>query len=239
MKNFITSSLRSFHIVILAFFATFSATAIAQDSLAVSISADLVSRYIWRGMDQGSGVSVQPSLGFSYKGLSLSAWGNCSVADVDVDEFDITLSYEAGPVTIGLTDYFWMGTNASYGQYANDHFFELGIGYTVSDNVPLSLSWNTMLFGGKSGELDDKGNRMFSSYFNVAYAFDVHGISVTPAMGFNMWESQYYDKFSVLDITLTASKDIEFTDKFSLPVFAQVVVSPALDKAHLVFGLTF
>ena len=42
----------------------------AQDKVEASVGADLVSGYIWRGQDLG-GVSIQPSLGISYKGLSL------------------------------------------------------------------------------------------------------------------------------------------------------------------------
>ena len=45
----------------------------AQDKVEASVGADLVSGYIWRGQDLG-GVSIQPSLGISYKGLSLGAW---------------------------------------------------------------------------------------------------------------------------------------------------------------------
>ena len=44
----------------------------AQDKVEASVGADLVSGYIWRGQDLG-GVSNQPSLGISYKGLSLGA----------------------------------------------------------------------------------------------------------------------------------------------------------------------
>ena len=40
----------------------------AQDKVEASVGADLVSGYIWRGQDLG-GVSIQPSLGISYKGL--------------------------------------------------------------------------------------------------------------------------------------------------------------------------
>ena len=213
--------------------------AYAQDSLSVSAGADLVSRYVWRGMDQCSGVSLQPSLGLTYKGFTLSAWGSCSVADIDVEEFDISLSYTIGNFSIGVTDYFWQGASASYGHYTDDHFYELNLGYTVSEKVPLTLSWNTMFLAGKSAEYDEDGDRMYSSYFNIGYAFDVHGIELSPAIGINPWKSQYDDEFSIMDITLTASKDIKITESFTLPIFAQVIASPATDKARLVFGVSF
>lgn len=37
-------------------------TTMAQDKFEVSLGADVVSKYVWRGFDQGSGASVQPSL---------------------------------------------------------------------------------------------------------------------------------------------------------------------------------
>lgn len=40
----------------------------AQNKVEASVGADLVSGYIWRGQDLG-GVSIQPSLGISYKGF--------------------------------------------------------------------------------------------------------------------------------------------------------------------------
>ena len=53
----------------------------AQSSFGVDLGADLVSGYVWRGVYQaGSGVSVQPSLGLSYKGFSLKACGSTSLA---------------------------------------------------------------------------------------------------------------------------------------------------------------
>ena len=43
-------------------------TVSAQDELEATVSADAVSRYIWRGQDLG-GVSFQHTLGVSYKGI--------------------------------------------------------------------------------------------------------------------------------------------------------------------------
>ena len=71
---------------------TLSSAASAQEKVTVNGNIDLVNNYVWRGMDQNSGFSVQPTLGLSYKGLSLSAWGSQSLtnnADRDVLELDI------------------------------------------------------------------------------------------------------------------------------------------------------
>ena len=71
---------------------TLSSAASAQEKVTVNGNIDLVNNYVWRGMDQNSVFSVQPTLSLSYKGLSLSAWGSQSLtnnADRDVHELDI------------------------------------------------------------------------------------------------------------------------------------------------------
>ena len=69
-------------IVLLAMGLVVSATTLAQEKEKVetTIAADVVSQYVWRGLEAGS-VSLQPTLGIGYKGLSLSAWGSVGLTD--------------------------------------------------------------------------------------------------------------------------------------------------------------
>lgn len=101
----------------------------------VSGKADFVSDYIWRGIDQNSGFSIQPSLTLGYKGLSLNAWGSQTLSKWGVNdngggakEFDINLSYSIKGFTVTVSDYWWSGTDMQYGDY-NDHYFEGTLAY--------------------------------------------------------------------------------------------------------------
>src|SRR5574344_2350440 len=79
----------------------------AQDKTETTISADVVNQYIWRGQDLGN-VSLQPTLGVAYKGLSLTAWGNVGLSDKDdTKEFDLTAAYTVGGFNVGVTDYWF------------------------------------------------------------------------------------------------------------------------------------
>ena len=219
---------------------TFAAAQESAGSFEVTPGVDFVSKYIWRGMNQGGGASIQPSLTLGWDfGLSLGMWGSSSIADFDKKEVDLSLGFEKGGFSATFTDYWWEGEGAKYGHYKDDHYFELGLAYNFGDNVPLTISWATMLFAGEASELDENDDRMYSTYINFSYDFDVKGTTLTPAIGINPWKSQFDDEFSVLDITLTGSKEIEITDKFKLPLFVQLVVSPAFDDVHAVVGLTF
>ena len=60
---------RTMFMVVCAAAMMLPATAFAQDKFTVSGNIDVVNNYVWRGMDQNSGFSVQPTIGLSYKGF--------------------------------------------------------------------------------------------------------------------------------------------------------------------------
>ena len=64
----------------------------------VFVNADFVSSYIWRGMDSGN-ASVQPSLGFNWKGLTVYAWGSTEFRHKN-NEIDLSLEYELSLIHI-------------------------------------------------------------------------------------------------------------------------------------------
>ena len=85
-------------------FLSVTAVKAQNNHIETTISADFVSQYIWRGQDLGN-VSLQPTLGVGYKGLSLSAWGNIGISNpADTKEFDLTIGYTVGGFNIGITD---------------------------------------------------------------------------------------------------------------------------------------
>ena len=62
----------------------------------------------------------------------------------------------------------------------------------------------------------------------------------TATAGVVPYYTTFYDTtgFAVTNLSLRADKEIKITDKFSVPVFGQVVANPSSQKAYLVFGFT-
>ena len=225
-----------------------SMTVMAQDEIEseskieTTISGDIVSRYIWRGQDLGD-VSLQPTLGIGYKGFSLSAWGSVGLSNSeDTKEFDLTLAFTTGGFNIGITDY-WFNTGGDepdnryfkYDAHSTNHVFEANIGY---DFGVLSLQWFTN-FAGNDG-FNKNGKRAYSSYAEVAVPFKLVTVDWTATAGVVPYYTTFYDTtgFAVTNLSLRADKEIKITDKFSVPVFGQVVANPSSQKAYLVFGFT-
>ena len=214
---------------------------VAKAQVKTTIGADVLNQYIWRGQDLGN-VSLQPTLGLEYKGLSLMAWGSVGLADAaDTKEFDLTLSYTIGGLTIGITDYWTdddLDPHARYFKYdahGTNHVLEANIGY---DFGPVALGWYTN-FAGNDG-LNRNDGRAYSSYVDLSAPFHFATCDWTATLGVVPYATDYYHTtgFAVTNISLRAIKDIKVTDKFSIPVFGEVVANPCSQKAYLVFGFT-
>lgn len=214
----------------------------AQDELEASVSADIVSNYIWRGgkLDESA---VQPSLGFGYKGLSLSAWGSYGLQSEPLKELDLTLAYKIGGLNIGVTDY-WSTAGADryfmYEAHRTNHVFEANVGY---DFGPVSLQWYTN-FAGADARDPETGKRAYLSYVEANIPFTFGGLDWNAAVGAVPYsaDTQFYDTnskdFAVTNISLKASKDIKITESFSVPMFAQITANPSSQKAYMVVGVT-
>ena len=227
-------------IVCFAMMLVASATAFAQDEVETTVSADVVSQYIWRGQDLGS-VSLQPTLGVSYKGLSLTGWGSVGLTEpADTKEFDLTLAYTIGGLNIGVTDYWFdnIGPETRYFKYdahGTNHVFEANIGYDFGF-ASIQLYTN---FAGNDGTKKD-GKRAYSSYGEIAVPFKLAAVDWSATIGAVPHYTTSYGTtgFAVTNVALKATRDIKVTDSFSIPVFGQVVANPCAQKAYLVFGLT-
>lgn len=218
-----------------------AATAQESESVETTIAADVVNQYIWRGVDAGN-VSLQPTLGVAYKGLSLTAWGSVGLTESsDTKEFDFTLGYTTGGLNVGITDYWFsvgQDPDARYFKYdahGTNHVFEAFVGY---DFGVLSAQWYTN-FAGNDGVNKD-GKRAYSSYFEVNAPFRLATCEWTATLGAVPYATTTYGTtgFAVTNIGLKATKDIKVTDTFSVPIFAGVTGNPCAQKAYLIFGFT-
>lgn len=211
-----------------------------QNKLTVNAKADFVSDYIWRGADQKSGFSVQPSLSLRYSGFNINIWGSQTLSRWNVaspaKELDISLGYSLNNFSITVSDYWWSGVNQPYGHYKDSHYFEGTLAYCFGNSFPLNLSWSTMFAG---ADKNKEGKLQGSTYINVSYPISLPAdITLTSAIGFTPWKGYYHDKAAFTDFSLKANKDITVTDKFSVPVFIQAIVAPTYDRIYLIAGLS-
>lgn len=221
------------------------------------VEAGLVSHYMWRGTDMG-GVSIQPDAGISWKGLSLSAFGNAGFDKDDAQEFDITLGYERWGFNIGITDYWCTGTDAAnryffYKDGETAHQFEANLGYTCKY---FSLQAYTMFWG---NDYKINGDRAYSTYVEVSVPFRAAGLDWDLRAGITPMESAGYttttfvtglirdveviekhyfygEGFTCNMASLRATKELQFKS-LRIPVFAEIHTNPYLQKANFLVGV--
>lgn len=197
----------------------------------LSAGADIVSSYVWRGLYVGP-ASVQPSISLSAGNFSVGVWGSSSFEGT-WREFDLYAGYSIGNFSVLVTDYFFPrnlpdGEGSSYFDYS-EHLFEAMVGYSFGESLPLSLAWNTNFAG------DDD----YSSYFEAGYAIQAGDITLDLILGATPWAGLYADGFALVNASIKASKEIVFTDSFSLPVYTQAILNPDTKDVFLVFGASF
>ena len=205
----------------------------------VSVSADIASRYIWRGVDYGNSPSFQPGLGFTTGSFSIGTWGAYSFAGTGnvFAEHDLWASYgiETGSGTISIlyTDYYYPSAGLKFFDYSSTggaHVLELGLGYTGAEGFPVSIK------GFYNVHCDpDK-----SIYLEAAYPFAVDGVGLTVFAGGSPKKSAWYvtSGAALINVGIAAKKIIAVTETFSLPVSATFIVNPELEQSYLMFGFT-
>ena len=196
-------------------------TSKAQDKVELSGNIDVVSSYIWRGQKLGN-AGIHTNISVAYKGFSFSAWSPLAFDGEDGDEIDLTLAYETGNFSVSLTDY-W------YSEYNEEHTLEAQVGY---DFGFLGVNWYTNVYD------DDKE---YASYLSLTAPFSLIGLDWEAEVGATPWGTDYYgtDKFSVCDLSLGASKEINIGKSFSTTLFAKATYNPTIEKFYATVGISF
>ena len=196
-------------------------TSMAQDKVELSGNIDVVSAYLWRGQKLGN-ASLQTTAAVAYKGFSFTAWSTIAFDGNDGDEIDFTLAYENNNFSVSLTD-FWMS------EIGNEHTLEAQLGY---DFGVVGVNWYTNVYG------DDKE---YASYFTLTAPFSLIGLDWEAEVGATPWGTEYYgtDKFSVCDLSLGASKEINIGKSFSTTLFAKASYNPTIEKFYATVGISF
>ena len=186
----------------------------------VTIGADIVSRYVWRGSDYGNAAAVQPGIETTVGPVTFGAWGSWSIspgpADVSGNECDLYVSTTVGPVDLTVTDYFFPAYARTDSLLNLDkHIFELS---ASADAGPVSV----LAAANVSGDVDDDGKSRNSAYLELTYgAFSL-------GLGNGAYSTD--GEFSPVSIGVSARRD-----NFS----ASYIINPDQETSFLVFGVNF
>ena len=195
-------------------------------SYSQDFGADLVSSYVWRGTQFGSGSHIQPYMDLESGNLSGGIWGSFPTsAKGGGNELDLWMSYDFGPLALTITNYTFPGEGGVYSK---------GEGLFNGDYTELSASTSI-------GGVD-----LSAGYFTEVEALyielgtSIGAVDVALGYGDDSADAFYADGESgLINMSFSGSKDIQITDNYSLPVFGSFIVNPKAETAFLVFGISF
>ena len=220
MKNFIINFSSSFKFALLTIVALIS----PNISYSQDFGADLVSSYVWRGTQFGSGAHVQPYMDLGSGNLTGGVWGSFPTsAKGGGNELDLWVSYDFGPLALTLTNYTFPGDG---GVYAD------GEGLFNGDYTELAASTSIM------------GVDLSAGYFTevealyVELGFSTGAVDIAFGYGDDQGDAFYADGGSgIVNMSFSGSKDIQISDNYALPVFGSFIINPEAETAFLVFGI--
>lgn len=217
-----------------------AAEAIAEGPVEVDLGVDLYSRYIWRGTDLGNNPSIQPTMAVTGYGFEAGAWGaySFSTDSSGSDEIDYWVGYSwsaSNGAGIGLivTDYYFPNAGIEFSD-SEAHIIELGASVTGPESFPVTLS-------GYVNVHNDDGH---NTYFQLDYPATAGDVDLGFFVGLAGGSSENPDYYAtenpnVINMGVSATREIEVTNSFSMPLTASSIYNPRTEVFYLVVGVGF
>ena len=202
--------------------------------LSVSTSLDLMSRYVWRGQQYGKGPSIQPGISASWNNFTFGAWGAYEVFSEGTQETDLYLSKTIGAFTFAVWDY-WTYTEDEqsdyfdYSENSTSHLFEAQVMLSGNEKMPFNLLGSYFFYGADPSK---------SIYLELQYVKSLKDSELLVFAGYQAKGDFYGEKSSFVNLGATFSKEIEITERFSLPVNLSLVLNPDTRNVQIVAGIS-
>ncbi len=220
-----------------------------------SFGADMVSRYIWRGINLGgSSPHIQPFIEYSFgeTGLAVGVWGSYSLGLNAGAEADLYVSYT--PVdwlNITITDYFFprdipfeRNDYFNFKQDETDHTIEAMLTIGGSDEIPFYATFAINLYGADG--INESGDNYNAKYIEIGYLGSYQEFEFSLFAGLAPDNPQtdeggigwYGDDAGLINLGFTLGKDVDFAGK-KFPVFSSLIFNPEAGNIHIVAGISF
>ncbi|GEM_PF-5296216 len=219
-----------------------------ESKFSANASFKIVSKYMFRGIEMTKDPNIVGEAYIGYKGWTLGMWATTNYSGTYYEP-DIYISFAPKNFVFTLYD-FDTGQGKDYFNFNNQnttHIDELSIKYTVSEKIPLSLTFGTIIWGAdkkinfynSTGQAVLKDANNFSTYVEAVYPFAVKEITITPTIGFTTHESYTYSTtgFSFINVGVTFEKRIKATDKISFPVSYSFIYNQGQKRAYSVMSI--
>ena len=206
-----------------------------------TLSVDLVSNYVWRGLVFSDAPNIQPYLAFTTKNelITLGAFGSYSLADY-YSEVDLFASLNIGMFSFSIWDYFLMANqpNNRFFDFKNEttgHALEGVITINGPESFPVMLTSGMFFYG---ADKNPEGENYYSTYVELAYPFKWKSNNLSLFAGITPKEGLYASEFAMNNIGITNAREIKVNNAFSIPIKGSVIINPHRENIHFVLTIS-
>jgi hypothetical protein len=208
-----------------------------------SLTAEIVSRYVWRGQAYDLNPNIQPYFLLGYGNFSFDVWSTYSLFS-GFSEIDLSLSYQAGPVTVSVMDYFYFDElqmenvnffrNKPSDTASSSHSMEASILIENLFKTPLSFTVSTFFYG---DDKDIHGKNQYSTYLEMAYNTSWENYDLSFFVGGAVNKGYYSEKAAFTNVGFSALRNITITENFDIGLSGSLIVNPYNGNAFFVLGI--
>lgn len=205
------------------------------------MNADIVSRYLWRGLLYSPNVNIQPTAGVSVGNFFIGAWGSYGISD-KYAEVDFFAGFAAGNFMVMVSDYYdeietdmTAVDHFQWGREETSHALEATLSYTFASSFPLTLTAATFFYG---NDRDAEGDNYYSTYIEGSYPFSFTDYDFTLFAGGTPAEGLYADEAALVNLGVSATKSVQLNERIAIPVSMSLVSNPKAEDIFFVIKVT-
>lgn len=205
--------------------------------------------HLWRGLEVSAGLIYTGDVHLDFKNFYGGFWAGGN-ADGSYKEFNNYIGYKNKHLVLELWDIYNFSPDASYNnkEFFNysasetGRFWDLRSYYTISDQFPLILSWNTVVFG-RDRNSNNTGNKYSSFVFGEYPVYKKENLEVRGRIGYGFALNNRGEKNNFFakeagfnEISLIISKSFTI-EGYKIPVGIWGMWNPVNNNAFLQFSV--
>lgn len=236
------------------------AAAAKSSPVSLDFGAKLKSKHVWNGKISYDSWNLQPDFTFSAYGFYFNAWGCMPVTQAYGSEVDLTLGYEIGPVSFGVTDFYYTAsvdearlfTQPFFTWDAKDngriHQTYVTLGFSGVEKFPIFINVGTLVFGDydavkfdkwKKGQEGGEIKSNWSTYIELGYSHTLStGQTLTYRLGGTPHKGFFFDRGAgITNIQFSITQPFKITDSYTIPVTGDIHLNPAYEQLYFVLAV--
>ncbi|WP_228431954.1 hypothetical protein [Chryseobacterium shigense] len=223
---------------------------LSLNAQALHSALQLRNSHLWRGLEVSAGLIYTGDVHLDFKNFYGGFWAGGHV-DGSYKELNHYIGYKNKHFVVELWDIYNFSPGATYNnkEYFNysaretGRFWDLRSFYTISDRLPLVLSWNTVVFGRDRNSIDTENK--YSTFVSGEYpVYKKENLEVRGRVGYgfalnnsNDEKNNFFAKeagFNEISLIISKSFVIE---GYKIPVGIWGMWNPVNNNAFLQFSV--